>query len=454
MQKLYTRKAIKLLIVIFISWNAISCEKDNDISSTDDTLNSLLIKASGGRGKAYFKLPSGANLAEFPQDPRNRLTPEKVALGKILFHETCIGSNPKNTQGMMTYSCASCHHVDAGFQAGIAQGIGEGGIGFGTNGELRKLNPSYPTALIDVQPIRSPTVLNTAYQELMLWNGQFGAVGKNAYVQYAWTPGTPKETNLLGFQGLETQAIAGQNVHRLKIDKSFLNNIASIKDLFDLAFADIPETGRMTPINAGLAIAAYERTLVSNEAPFQKWLNGDNNAMTETQKQGALLFFGKAGCVQCHTGPALNSMEFYALGTNDLLTGTFGAINAGADKAEHKGRGGFTGKAEDMYKFKVPQLYNLKGIKFLGHGAQFESVKEVLDYKNKAIKSNAIVPDTQLAGAFKPLNLTDDEIEKLRVFIEDGLYDANIKRYAPLTIPSGFCFPDNDTQSRIDKGCQ
>jgi cytochrome c peroxidase len=175
--------------------------------------------------------------------------------------------------------------------------------------------------------------------------------------------------------------------------------------------------------------------------------------MTEQEKEGAILFFGKANCVKCHTGPALNAMEFYALGMNDLTTGTYGAINADENKAEHKGRGGFTGKDEDLFKFKVPQLYNLKGIEFLGHGAQFRTLKEVLEYKNKGIASNTKVPTSKLSPEFKALNLTTIEIQQIHAFLENALYDPNLQRYVPDFLPSLLCFPNNDLEAKKDKNC-
>jgi cytochrome c peroxidase len=444
--KIYTAFILFLMIMI-------GCQRDNE-SSIDIKLSGLLNQVSNGKGINFFKLPDGKSFAEFPQDPNNPITADKVELGRLLFHETCIGITPKKIESSMTYSCASCHQVDAGFQAGVAQGIGEGGIGFGIHGEKRVVNTSYSHDLVDVQAIRSPTILNSAYQEVMLWNGQFGATGLNKGTNAFWTKDTPKEKNKLGFQGVETQAIAGQDVHRLKIDKDSLAFAPVYRTLFNLAYSHLPENQRISQINGGLAIAAYERTVVSNQAPFQKWLRGDNSAMSETEKEGAILFFGKAGCVKCHTGPALNEMNFYALGMNDLISGNYGVINSDVSKPEHKGRGGFTGKAEDMFKFKVPQLYNLKDVRFLGHGAQFLSVKEVLDYKNKGQATNKNVPASQLASEFVPLNLTNDEIEKLRVFIEQSLYDSHLKRFVPSGLPSGFCFPNNDVISRKDRGCQ
>lgn len=442
-----------LTIMMAGALSTTGCLKDDYASSKDGQLEKLLQGASDGKGTSYFILPDANNFSQIPQDPNNPLSTEKIELGRLLFHETCIGRNPNKIESIETYSCASCHHVDAGFQAGIAQGIGEGGIGFGIHGEKRKKSQTYTDTEIDVQPIRSPSAMNAAFQELMLWNGQFGGVGRNKGTEANWTVGTPKENNKLGFQGIETQAIAGIGVHRLKIDIERMKNMPMYSLLFNNAFSNQPADKRMSLINAGLAIAAYERTLLSNQAPFQKWLRGDRTAMSDDEKEGAILFFGKAGCVSCHTGPALNQMEFYALGMNDLTTGHYGAVNATGDKVEHKGRGGFTGRAEDMYKFKVTQLYNLKDSPFYGHGAQFTSIKEVLDYKNKAVASNSKVPASQLSTEFHPLNLSADEVDKLRQFIETGLYDANLRRYVPKNLPSTNCFPNNDMSSRQDRGC-
>lgn len=431
----------------------VSCQK-NSSESLDKNLTSILNTASNGKGLDYFKMPAGKDFSQIPQDPKNPITAYKVELGRLLFHETCLARSPLKTASMETYSCASCHHVDAGFQAGIAQGLSEGGVGFGRKGEGRKKLATFTDLEVDVQPIRTPSAMNMAYQEIVLWNGQFGATGRNVGTEANWTAGTPKENNNFGFQGVETQAIAGLNVHRMKIDVDRIAQMPVYPTLFALAFPGLTPEERFTRVNAGLAIAAYERTLLANESPFQKWLQGDASAMTEDEKDGAALFFGKANCVSCHTGPALNVMEFYALGMNDLSDGQYGAVNASGPKAEHKGRGGFTGKAEDMFKFKVPQLYNLKDSPFYGHGAQFVTVREVLEYKNNATPTNANVPVTQLAFDFKPLNLSANELESLRIFIEDALYDPNLRRYVPTTLPSGNCFPNNDLVSRQDRGCQ
>ena len=451
-------KALKFIL----AWNVVAimilftaCNNDlEEKTNLDQLLEDQLVLASGGLGASYYQLPESDDYEKIPQDPRNELTKEKVELGKLLYHETALGLDPEISIGEGTYSCASCHHADAGFQAGIKQGIGEGGIGFGDHGEGRVINKEYTSKALDVQPIKSPSTLNVAYQENMLWNGQFGVTGLNEGTEYAWWTNTPREENFLGYHGVETQAIAGMETHHMIIGNFFVKDIPGYKELFDKAFPDEPEEERCNTVNAGLAIAAYERILLPHKAPFQRWLKGEKKAMTPEEKEGALLFFGKADCYSCHNGPALNSMEFYGLGMKDLYEAGNEIVNASKFSLENKGRGGFTGKQEDMFKFKVPQLYNLKEAGFYGHGASFNSIYEVVKYKNEAIPENDLVPESALAEEFKPLNLSEEEIEKITLFIENSLNDPDLHRYVPESLPSGNCFPNNDPQSQIDLGCQ
>ncbi len=449
-----SRIAGVLLMGLLLTGCEVLGSDDDAGSDLDDQLRSRIVEASDGSGLSFFVLPESDDFNAIPQDPNNPITAEKVALGRFLYHETGLLTDPERPEGMFTASCASCHHAQAGFQANKRQGIGEGGLGFGQFGEGRRDNPAYGYDL-DVQPIRTPTTLNAAYQELMLWNGQFGGAGMNRGTEAQWTEGTPKETNYLGHHGVETQAIAGLRVHRMGlIDSSMVYENATYKQLFAEAFPDIPKDERMTVENAGLAIAAYERTLLANGAPFQRWLRGDLGAMDEAQKHGALLFFGKALCVECHTGPALNSMTFFALGMRDLESaGIHGDFTPEDLDATRRGRGGFTKRAEDMYAFKTPQLYNLTDSPFYGHGAEFRTLREVVEYKNAASPSNPLVPADLLADAFRPLSLTQQEVADLTAFLEGALYDANLMRYVPDALPTGNCFPVNDAEAQEDLGC-
>lgn len=432
----------------------VSCAEDDSIPAgvLDDELESLLLQSSDGSGKDYYIIPSETDFRNIPQDPKNPLSSVKVQLGKFLFHETALGVLPKVAENRTTYSCASCHHVEAGFSAGKAQGIGEGGLGFGLNGESRLRNPETSELDMDVQPLKSPTALNAAYQENMLWNGQFGATAHNEGTEALWVLGKPVEVNHLGYHGLESQAIAGMSVHRQDIDEQLVDDLG-YKAYFDLAFPDFPQEKRYSKETAGLAMAAYERTLLSNEAPFQKWLRGQTQAMTDKEKEGAILFFGKAGCVSCHNGPSLALNEFNVVGMADLFECPDEVFNTHMQDPANLGRASFTKNAQDNYKFKVPQLYNLTDIHFLGHGASFTSVYDVVKYFNEGVPQNPRVPADQLDVRFKPLGLTDGEVEAIALFLEKALFDPKLSRFVPSSLPTGSCFPNADPASRRDLGC-
>lgn len=431
-----------------------SCLPDQDVQQTkqlDQLLERAIQNASGGEGLAAYQFPASTDYNNIPQDPRNPLTAEKVKLGQLLYHETAMGVLPKNETGRGTFSCASCHFASAGFQANVIQGIGEGGEGFGLNGEARVVSSKYELTQIDVQPIRTPTSMNTAYQELMLWNGQFGATGDNIGTEAQWTEGTPKAKNKLGYQGLETQAIAGLGVHRMDCNKEMAQALG-YDLLFDEAFPEVDTSKRYDIEHAGLAIAAYERTLLANQAPFQLWLQGEEEAMNDQEKQGALLFFTKAKCVVCHNGPALNSMDFYAIGMGDLDEMN-GAFLVSTDDEAHKGRYSFTKRMRDLYAFKTPQLYNLADALFYGHGGSFRSLEAVINYKNQGIPENTAVPEQLIHKNFQPLNLDAEEVSAIAAFLETGLRDPALLRYQPESVLSNQCIPNHDEGSRLSLGC-
>ena len=395
-------------------------------------------------------MPASSQLQQIPQDPLNPLSDEKVRLGQLLFHESGFATVGEFSDMRQTYSCATCHHAAAGFQANLAQGIGEGGLGFGMSGEGRQVDLFVEMSKVDVQPLRTPSAMNAAFQTNLLWNGQFGATGTNLGTESLWPEDGPIATNRLGFEGVEVQAIAGLGVHRHLIDEESVESLG-YKSLFDAAFPDFDASDRYTNITAGLAIAAYERTVMSNQSPFQLWLKGSYDVMSDRQKEGAMIFFGKGNCNSCHNGPSLASMEFHAIGLDDFDPSTVANFDP-SDEA-NKGRGSFTKNTADNYKFKVPQLYNLKDSPFLGHGASFTSVKEIIEYKNQGVSQNPNVPSSQLAEQFGALDLTAEEIDALTDFIENALYDARLERYVPNALPSNFCFPNNDWKSQEELGC-
>lgn len=448
MKKTYGFAILLMLPMLLIQ---ISCQHDT-LNALDEELIQKMEQSSYGVGVTYYQLPDSDDFGSIPQDPKNPLTVEKVELGKFIFHETAFAVDVKFSGSMKAISCATCHNSAAGFQAGMAQGIADGGTGFGMQGEGRGVDALCPLDSIDVQETRSPSLLNVAYQKVMRWNGSMGATGSNIGTEAQWI-GAPFSKNNLGFEGVETQSIVGLTGHRQRIDSTIVQ-ASNYKALFDAAFSSVPIQERYTNQTAGLAMAAYSRTILANKSPFQEWVKGDFTAMTDHQKEGALLFFGDAGCYRCHNGPSLATEGFHAFGTKDLYQNTSAPIyNASIDSIETLGRGGFTGKATDLYRFKVPQLYNVRDSPFEGHGGSFGSVRAMVDYKNKGIAENPNVPTNKLSSMFVPLGLTEAEVDQIADFIDNALHDDYLDRYVPSSLPSGLCFPNADTESKVDLGC-
>ena len=438
-----------LILLSVLSILLFSCNQDKTYiaSEYDYALERALDRVGG---KSNFRLPASDDFTNIPQDPYNQLSAVKVELGKLLFFETGLALSPRHEIGRGTYSCASCHIPSAGFRPGRPQGIADGGAGFGENGEGRFMGPVYAEDELDVQGIRPLSVLNVAYVTNTLWNGQFGSEGANVGTEALWSQDTVTEINHLGFAALESQNIEGLDLHRMVVNKE-VTDTYGYTPYFDAAFGEYPEAERYTHRTASFAISAYLRTLLTNEAPFQKWLAGKKDALTDAEKRGAILFFDKANCGSCHRSPSLGAGSFYALGVNDLYQ--TGALNTDASDKKNLGRGSFTGEQEDMFKFKVPQLYNLADAPFYFHGGSQETLRDVIDYFNAAIPENANVPESQIAANFVPLYLSDEEIEDLEAFLSNALRDPNLDRYVPQQILSGNCFPNNDPFSRVDLGC-
>ncbi|MBT8219282.1 MAG: hypothetical protein KJP00_05645 [Bacteroidia bacterium] len=399
----------------------------------------------------HFILPSSSDYSSIPQETANPLTEAKVELGRMLFYETGIGLEPVKSFGKETYSCASCHLPTAGFRPGAAQGIADGGVGYGSNGELRTKFISYEPTDIDAQGIRALSVLNVGFVSNTFWNGQFGSNDINVGTEDRWDEVEGAHVNYTGFKGLEAQNIEGVKAHRMSTNREVMERLGYL-EMYNAAFPDFPEESRFTDTTASFALSAYLRTLLADEAPFQKWLKGKKSAMTDQQKRGAVVFFDKANCVSCHSGKAFSAVNFYALGVNDLYQrgGTFGTS---AEDIRNLGRGGFTGLSEDMHKFKVPQLYNLGDAPFFFHGSSKFSLEEVVEYFDRGVPENPRVPEEQISSLLRPLYLTPQEKEDLVEFLTNGLRDPNLARYVPDAVLSGNCFPNNDPFSQIDLGC-
>jgi len=431
----------------------VACEK-TAVSALDEELKDAMSKTVSSGDIRDYLLPDGSDYSKIPnQDAKNPINSFKVALGKMLFYETGIGLVGHDGALKQTYSCSSCHIPSMGFTPGRFQGIADGAVGFGDHGEGRHKSELYLGEEVDAQGARPLTMHNLAYVTNTLWSGTFGSFGTNVGTEHAWSgEDTLVQINFLGLEGLEANNFRALQVHRQLVNRQITDSLGYTA-LFDAAFPDIPHSERYSLKTTAFAIAAYFRTILTNKAPFQEWIKGDASAMTEQQKRGAIVFFTKGHCTNCHQGPALNAMRYEAVGVNDLYESGHEVFRTGPNDKRNLGRGGFTKDPRDYYKFKVPQLYNLKHTQFYFHGSSKTSLEEVVDYFDAAVPENPRVPVEQLSPVFRPLYLSAQEKTDLVEFLRNGLYDPFIERYVPSSVMSGNCFPNNDHDSKRDLGC-
>ncbi len=448
------KKTFTVFLLIASTGYFLSCVHDPDFNYDKLLEEQLNNHSATGTYQSYI-MPEGNDYALLPnQDEKNPVTQAKVELGRMLFYETGLALENKYPDSKSAYSCSSCHVPSRGFTAGRFQGIADGAVGFGESGELRSKNPVYSGDEVDAQGARPLPMMNLTYITNALWAGSFGSFDVNVGTESVWNQDTLVAINFKGLRGLEANNARALAVHRQVINKGVTDSLGYTA-LFDAAFPEIPVNERYSRLTGSFAIAAYFRTILTNRAPFQNWLKGEKAAMTESQKKGALLFFGKAGCVNCHNSPSLNSSphQFFALGVNNLYQSGFAVFRTGPNDKRNLGRGGFTGREEDKHKFKVPQLYNLRDVGFYFHGGSKRTLREVVEYFNDGVPENPEVPVSQISSIIHPLGLTQQEMDELVEFLSNGLFDPEMDRYVPANVMSGNCFPNNDALSRIEMGC-
>ena len=209
--------------------------------------------------------------AEVPQPKDNKMTPERIELGKLLYFDVRLSKSEK-------ISCATCHHPKQGWTDLIPtpKAVGhEGAVG----------------------PRNSPVILNSAYQNRQFWDGRVKTLEQQA----------------LGPIEADVEMNMDLNVLIPK-----LNAIAGYVALFEKAY---PGEG-LTRKTLAKAIASFERTVVSTISPFDKFAMGDTKAISKKAKKGFELFKGKAHCIDCHDGFNFTDGSFHNIGLRDgELTG-------------------------------------------------------------------------------------------------------------------------------------
>lgn len=273
---------------------------------------------------------------------------------------------------------------------------------------------------------------------------------------------------------------AGENLtlllldaHRmLNFESSELLKIPAFVKLFQDAFPEEAAEARaandptklVNDVTVFRATATFLRTVVTRNTPFDRFLAGDDHALTQRQLRGARLFFtsaqrGGAGCVSCHSGPMLNKQandpdvagigafveeNFINVGIGDH---PLQALNAVARNLPATTHGVDTGRAEithdpaHLYKFRSLTLRQLKDARNFFHNGSFTRIRDVVRYFNAGVPQDAVTGAaatldrrfTHPRGDHAPrgLGLREDQIDALAEFLEDGLYDPAFVTFDP-----------------------
>jgi cytochrome c peroxidase len=297
---------------------------------------------------------SSWKLPEVPVPRNNPQNDAKIALGHQLAFDVRLSKHN-------SISCAGCHLPFAG-------GSGHTPRAFGQGGELGRWAPSW---------------VNAAYYDRLFWDGRASSLEEQ-------TGALPGHTG-----PISASAEMGGDINNIV---RTLNDIPEYKQAFKKAFGE-----KATRKNIAMAIAAYERTLVATGAPFQKYVNGDDNAISDAAKRGFDLFRGKAQCVTCHTPPLTTDNQFHNIGVPQV-----GPLK------KDPGRYAVTKDKRDKGRFKTPSLYNSASFRFQMHDGAFSTLEQVVEHYNRGGDPN----DANQDPLIRPLKLSDKEKADLIAFLQ------------------------------------
>ena len=322
----------------------------------------------------------------FPQMPgldENPLTPEKVELGRLLFYDPVLSGDNE-------ISCAHCHHPDLGYSDNRPLSMGRGGTGIGldrTGGDTIRRN--------------TPTIWNAGYNHLQYWDGRAADLEEQAK------------------SPIETAEEMNQNP-ALLIEE--LENIPAYKEAFEAVF---PDRGIHLETIVE-AIASFERTLVSVNAPFDRYAAGDETALTQAQRSGLNVFRSlKTRCFECHNFPTFNNPDFKVIG-----------VPPHPDLGEpDRGRGAIAGEGYNG-AFKVPTLRNVTLTAPYMHNGVFNTLEEVIDFYAQGGGPGMDFPTPNIDDKIRPFALTDEEKNNLIAFLH-ALTDDSRLAPPPRSVPSG-----------------
>lgn len=284
-----------------------------------------------------WDVPEGTRVPRVPED--NPMTQAKVDLGRHLFYDSRLSGN-------QTFSCATCHVQERAFADEKPRGVGSTG---------------------EVHPRGSMSLTNVGYLPVLTWaNPNLDRLEEQALV-----PMFGEHPVELGLVGREDELL-----DRLRASERY-------QALFAGAFPDQADPFSVRSITQ--AIAAFERTLISFDAPYDRYRRGDPNAISDAARRGEELFHSeKYECFHCHAAPFFtSSLDYegkYWVEVQFFNTGLYNIDDQGGYPPENEGVYTFTGSDVDMGRFRAPTLRNIAVTAPYMHDGSIETLDEVIDH--------------------------------------------------------------------------
>jgi cytochrome c peroxidase len=348
---------------------------------------------AGNEGTAGVDAGGGGLRRPFPSmivpagnEPVDAKSNERAELGRLLFFDPVLS-------GDNDISCATCHHPDLGLSDGRALSMGKGARGIGPE-----------RAGGSVVRRGAPTIWNAAFNHMQFWDGRAPDLEEQA-------------------KGPITSEIEMAENPETLVEE--LKAIPEYGQRFDSAFGGGEGSG-LTIDNVVKAIAAFERRLTANNAPFDRYVNGDLGALTPEQLRGFNLFrSGRTRCFECHGLPTFANRDFKIIGVppgnpNDPDLGRFDVT---------KGEG-------NKFAFKVPTLRNVALNAPYMHNGRFKTLEEVIDFYAAGGGPGLGFKDAKVDDKIHSYTITAEEKKDLIAFMFALTDESNLPQF-PDRVPSG-----------------
>jgi len=346
-----------IYFIIYIAFGAMSQEEDPALEDHGAGANSI--------DPAYSGLQREWPPLNEPED--NPASDAKAELGRLLFFDPILSENDD-------VACATCHHPDKGFSDGLAHSIGTTGV----------------------ETARSaPGLWNAGYVENLFWDGRSPTLEEQANFPLTH----PDEMGVSDVATIAPELMA----------------IDAYAELFADAFPD----EEIDIAHVEKALASFQRTLISDDSPFDQYAAGEFDALTAQQRRGLGLFrSGATRCFECHNAPTFANETFRVVGVDSDDPGRAGAADNGIEGS-----------------FKVPSLRNIVLTAPYMHNGSMETLEEVIDFYAEG--GGRARGDVEMMDVFvQGFELSDEERADLISFLY-ALTDESQLPEIPTAVPSG-----------------